>query len=274
VKEAEWNGCADPTPMLGFLRGKASQRKVQLFAVACVRTVWELLPDESTRRAVQLTELAADGQVDPLEQRKVLQELVPQVNRQYSDFVCGGCEGPGSIFAAMAVTALNHPQTFTWYLGQTAAETYTAWECVAMARAWTAKEQQRRKSADYDDEPDATWYEPIENAGYLTWDWELAIARTALCALLRDLFGPLPFREVRIEPAWRAWNDGAIVRLAEAAYEHREMPSGALDNARLGILADALEESGCSDLELISHLRSPGIHVRGCFAVDAVLGKS
>jgi hypothetical protein len=38
-------------------------------------------------------------------------------------------------------------------------------------------------------------------------------------------------------------------------------------------LGDALEVSGCTDAELLAHLRSPGPHVRGCFALDAVLGK-
>jgi hypothetical protein len=43
---------------------------------------------------------------------------------------------------------------------------------------------------------------------------------------------------------------------------------------RLAVLADALEEAGCADALLLAHLRSPGPHVRGCFALDAVRGKS
>lgn len=48
---------------------------------------------------------------------------------------------------------------------------------------------------------------------------------------------------------------------------------GALDPVRLAVLADALEEAGASG-EILAHLRSPAVHVRGCFAVDLVLGKS
>jgi hypothetical protein len=88
--------------------------------------------------------------------------------------------------------------------------------------------------------------------------------------LLRDLLGPLPFRDVRIDPAWLAWNNGTVRRLAEAAYQDRQLPSRHLDRARLGILADALEESGCDDAGFLGHLRSDGPHVRGCWAVDAV----
>lgn len=46
--------------------------------------------------------------------------------------------------------------------------------------------------------------------------------------LLHDIFGPLPFREVPIDPAWLAWNNGTIPRLAEAAYNERQ-PDRRLD---------------------------------------------
>ena len=62
--------------------------------------------------------------------------------------------------------------------------------------------------------------------------------------------------------------------LAQAAYDDRRLPLGMLDLDRLGVLADALEEVGGTDARLLEHLRSPGPHVRGCFALDAVLGKS
>jgi hypothetical protein len=92
--------------------------------------------------------------------------------------------------------------------------------------------------------------------------------------LLRDIFGVLPFRKPRIEPAWLAWNGGVVGGLAEAAYQERETASGHLDPARLAILADALEEAGAADSALLGHLRGPGPHVRGCQIVDAVLGKT
>jgi hypothetical protein len=65
-----------------------------------------------------------------------------------------------------------------------------------------------------------------------------------------------------------------VVALAQAAYEQRELPAGTLDMARLAVLADALEDAGCTDADLLSHLRGPGPHVRGCWAVDLILGKA
>jgi hypothetical protein len=85
-------------------------------------------------------------------------------------------------------------------------------------------------------------------------------------SILRDLFGPQPFRRVAVEAGWLAWNDRTVAKLASAIYDER-----AFD--RMPVLADALEEAGCSDDALLGHLRGPGLHWLGCFALDAILGK-
>jgi hypothetical protein len=79
--------------------------------------------------------------------------------------------------------------------------------------------------------------------------------------LLREIFGN-PFRPVAFSPAWRS---EAIVRLAHLAYEER-----AFD--RLPPLAIALEKAGCDVADVLAHLREPGPHARGCWALDLVLG--
>jgi hypothetical protein len=89
--------------------------------------------------------------------------------------------------------------------------------------------------------------------------------RAAQCPLLRDIFGN-PFRPVPLHPAWLAWNDGTVPKLAQAIYEER-----AFD--RLPVLGDALEEAGCTDADILSHCRSGGEHVRGCWVIDLLLGK-
>jgi hypothetical protein len=96
-----------------------------------------------------------------------------------------------------------------------------------------------------------------------------ALEAVAQCRLLRCVFGN-PFRPVSLAPAQRA---PAAVSLARAAYEERQLPSGELDPHRAAVPADALEEAGSPD-ELVAHLRGPGPHVRGCFAVDLCLGLS
>ena len=99
--------------------------------------------------------------------------------------------------------------------------------------------------------------------------WRAGAAEARQADLLRDLFGN-PCRPVTISPAWRTTQ---VVGLAQAAYEVRELHSGALDPARLSVLADALEEAGCTNADILNHCRVPGVHVRGCWAVNLLLGK-
>ena len=101
---------------------------------------------------------------------------------------------------------------------------------------------------------------------------EEALQGVAQCHLLHDLFGN-PFGLVALDPAWLSWHGGTVVKLAHAAYEERHLPAGTLDNGRLAVLGDALEEAGCTDSDILGHLRGPGPHVRGCWAVDLILGK-
>lgn len=98
----------------------------------------------------------------------------------------------------------------------------------------------------------------------------MAAERAAQCALIHDLLGN-PFRPVPVD---RAWFTPAAVRVAQAAYDERHLPSGELDRARLLVLSDAVEDAGCTEERILAHLRSEGPHVRGCWAVDLVLGKS
>jgi hypothetical protein len=65
-----------------------------------------------------------------------------------------------------------------------------------------------------------------------------------------------------------------VLALAQAAYDERELPAGTLDTTRLAVLADAVEEAGCDQADLLAHLRGPGPHVRGCWTVDLLLGQS
>jgi hypothetical protein len=86
--------------------------------------------------------------------------------------------------------------------------------------------------------------------------------------LVREVFGN-PFRSLVLDPDVVT---ATIVSLAQASYEERLLPQGHLDPVRLAVLADALEEAGAGE-DLVAHLRAPGPHVRGCFVVDAVLGR-
>jgi hypothetical protein len=84
-----------------------------------------------------------------------------------------------------------------------------------------------------------------------------------LVAPLRDIFGS-PFHPVTVAPAWRA---DRVLALARQMYESR-------DFSAMPILADALQDAGCDSADILDHCRGPGEHVRGCWVVDLVLGRS
>ncbi len=95
--------------------------------------------------------------------------------------------------------------------------------------------------------------------------WDSDADAAWLAALVRDIFGN-PFRRPHLDWAWLKWEGGTVARLAEGAYQDR-----AFD--RLPVLADALEEAGCADTDILSHLRGGGPHARGCWALDLLLGR-
>jgi len=97
------------------------------------------------------------------------------------------------------------------------------------------------------------------------WLWRKQRRRRAFYAsLIRDVFGPLPFRPVSFNPAWRT--DTAL-QLARQMYESREFSA-------MPILADALQDAGCDNDDILNHCRdTKATHVRGCWVVDLVLEK-
>jgi hypothetical protein len=109
------------------------------------------------------------------------------------------------------------------------------------------------------------WRSALQVAG----TWAMS-ERTGSYSFVRDIFGN-PFRPASFDHAWLT---PTVVNLATAAYEERAMPSGELDTARLAVVADALEEAGCTNAAMLNHCRAPGPHVRGCWVVDLLLGKA
>lgn len=115
MTEAEWNAHTDPMPMLRFLRGKASDRKLRLFVCACCRHVLESRPsiDHDLQGALTIAENLADGllnQKEALQARCQLESISPY-SEKWSAFsaVSAALDKEVSLAAECAVRhSVNH----------------------------------------------------------------------------------------------------------------------------------------------------------------------
>jgi hypothetical protein len=237
----EWDKANDPQQMLTFLldTGRLSERKARLFCVAACRRIWPLLRDERLRRAVEVAEQFAD-ELPGGERLAIAAAEARQVTRFE--------HGPVDECGEWAAIAACHSARHNWFGSK---DGYANALCTQRTACLAAASR------------DARSYTPArQKAG----DAEQADQ----AALVRDIFG----NSYDTLPPLLKFHNGDIVNLAQAAYDDRNLPAGTLDNARLAVLADALEESGCDDPELLGHLRQQEQgHVRGCWALDLVLGK-
>jgi hypothetical protein len=93
-------------------------------------------------------------------------------------------------------------------------------------------------------------------------DGELEGYEKQHAALLRDIAGN-PFHTVFFDPTWRTDH---TVGIATKMYDERNFDA-------MPILADTLEDAGCNNPDILNHCREPGVHARGCWVVDLILGK-
>jgi hypothetical protein len=229
MTEHEWLHAAEPEPLLDYLEGRpggVGDREARLFAVACCRLVWDLLPDDGCRDAVAVVERYADGAATARELAAARAPLLRAQGRT-----------PGG-WAALAV--------------------YWA----ALRRA---PEGLRNVCGSVYDSVTRTAVQSAEVRNLAIWQAAADDVARAEARLLRECFGN-PFHAVALDPRWLSWGGGVVRHLALASYEEE-----AFD--RLPVLADALEEAGCSDGELLGHCRGAAEHVRGCWALDLLLGK-
>jgi hypothetical protein len=244
MNETEWLETDDPKAMLTYLGKTISDRKLWLFGCACCRRVWPALTDDRSRAVVERREQTVDGLCSgkqfPATHAAALQAIEDSTSKILHDLDLDfeAISEPwdrrapevAPNFATKAAASATSPDTAGWLAAVASGHVAEVVRCLCSGD----------KGAAYNQE------------------------RAAHCDLLRDIVGN-PFRPVMVGPSWLPPSFSLLVR---AAYEERRMPSGLLDVARLAVLADALEDAGCTEPTILGHLRGPGPHVRGCWPLD------
>jgi hypothetical protein len=183
MTEAEWLACTDIYNLLEYLRGKASDRKLRLFAVACCQRPYYQVADERHRKAVQLAERMADEDVDEEEWRVVHQAALELWQAAWAASLAAQQEAPRGTPEVESLVDAD----------------------MATAAGWVILED--------------GWEAAYQVTG-VEWDEKHADEASHQLALLRDIFDN-PFRPVPIDSSWVLLNGGIVVNLAQGIYDER-----------------------------------------------------
>jgi hypothetical protein len=250
MTEAEWLTSEDRVALLNFLlyhphapRVRNVERKLRLYVCGCCRLIWDLFPYPDCRRAVAVVEARADGLLAAAE--------VARAHAAVSALPVpagAGSEEVNTPFGRGPV-----PTGAAWWAYM--ASFYASNESSDNGRRYAAGETLGASSAAL--HGPAEVLRAAEDAGF-----GAAVARSVV-TLFRDVIGN-PFRRVAFQPAWRT---ETAVALARSMYESRDFTA-------MPILADALQDAGCDSDDILNHCRdAAGVHARGCWVADLVLGK-
>jgi hypothetical protein len=213
---------------------KVTLRKHMLFAVACCRLLEDWLIDSRSRNSIDVAEAFADGAAS-------LNELEDASN--HASTAAGIVGGPANI-----VDLVFYDIERNHHIARRAAE-----RGVVDRELVESSITRELRTLLSDIARAFVEYESSDSP-------KIRLIQTAL---LRDIFGN-PFRPVAFDAAWRT---PTAVSLAKGMYDTR-------DFGAMPILADALQDAGCDNDDVLNHCRGEGPHVRGCWVVDLVLGKA
>jgi hypothetical protein len=233
MTEEQWLTCVEPQEMLNFVSGMAGGRKYRLFACACCRRSWNEFVAPLTIRVVMAVEMLADSKGGDATLAKVLEVALRAANAVRREIAQSGYLA----HTAGAAAQVTHPDSAV------AAQFASQSAALAIADAPLAVYSGHRL---------LTRALPPEYAN------ECVVQAD----LVRDIFGN-PFRSFELKPEWLTLD---VLSLASGMYDSRDFGS-------MPILADALQDAGCDEEEVLTHCREAREHVRGCWIVDLLLGK-
>lgn len=256
MSESEWLVETDADTLLKKSRFRNYRRKCRLFAVACCHCIWTHFVDDRSSCAVEVAERHADG----LASDEELQLAALDAHEAHTATLAALGKVGSSIEWGAAYAADSNP-------------IHAANTVIWMVR-WPRLQQVPLRPV-FGSVPDLVPCILERRTGPLArlrGRWKITKVREPLptgadhptqCRLIRDIFGN-PFRPVTFDVEWRS---STAVALAKQIYASR-------DFSTMPILADALQDAGCENGDILKHCRKPGTHVRGCWVVDGILGQS
>lgn len=276
----DWLASEDPVEMLTHLRpsgqsgtaSRISDRKLRLFVCACCRLVWPLLTDQRSRRAVEVAERFADGEATWEERFRAWDSAVSVGFDSYTlTFTAARCsDDPEYLYLAPGIVCRSlsrfvPPAALATLLREIVGN---PWRPVALCGKVCTRGKPRCE---------CNFCRPLLTPTVLDLAraaYDERVNNTAAIAGLEKDIETQQFIMSRCtsDSAYRVYQQH-IDKFHEQLAEARKQPSGLLDPVRLAVLADALEDAGCTDAGVLDHLRGPGPHVRGCWALDLPLGR-
>ena len=263
MTEAKWLSWPDPYGLLEqCLVCELTERKLRLFACACCRRLWHRLEDNRLRAAIEVAEKFADSQATPEDLANARSKAAEFLNSYIMTY------WPDSILVTddTDFDNLNAEQRDAL---QMASQRY-CWDAEEDRRRWAVRHAAEAivAASSRDGDGGRPYLHHVEAVILEISEAQAeCVGREAerhqQADLLRDIFGN-PFHPVIINPAWLS---PVAASLAQGIYEGRSFDG-------IPILGDALEEAGCDNADILDHCRSRAGHVRGCWVVDALLGKS
>jgi hypothetical protein len=245
MSPAEWFAAKNPEPLLAVFDGTfGPKRRQRLFACACARQVWHLLPTDA-RSAVQVSERLADGRATATDMRAAAVTLPPvAVTAAECALTAAGWASAGISWYSRAGSGGGAPDPLQ----------FSPWEAARHAARAVAAERTG---------PAPALNSYATEAWHHAWSRVYDDARAQQAAFARDIFPP-PGYSPRLEPAWATFAVSELARQMDESGDYASVP----------ILADALEDAGCADEMVLQCCRVPGhVHVRGNWVVDLVLGR-
>ncbi len=259
MTSAEWAAATDPTPMMKFIKKKTSIRKQRLLACAILRSapfsadgrsMWDLaetfdwFEQKSWRH-----ELSGSGEaVRTDELVAVTCHDAVETAERYSDRVSERPCLATAAFATFAARYAAEADTFGFDPQRTPGAEYRYRIAQCFEHVTTSADSLGRWMI-----PNIAYLDPPVSHNFLP----------QVASIIRDI--RYVGRGFYVKPAWCT---STVVALAGGIYESR-------DFSPMPILADALQDAGCDNDDILNHCRDANqVHVRGCWVVDLVLGKS